>query len=154
MKSVVLVIAVAVATVLTSGANAQVPSIQFKEESKALLEQAKELERQASVLDRQRPKGTVDPEVVRLRSEAKLLRDEARYVSQMGSQTNRHSNYYRPNGYYPHGHRGANLGNVRTQVWTNGNGGNVRFSVPGAGNVTFGSNGFRFNANNLNGLFR
>ena len=145
--------AVGVAMVLSPGANAQVASIQAKEEAKALLEQAKELERQASTLDRARPKGTVDPEIIRLRSEAKILRDQARVAQQVSSQAQRSSNYYRPNG-YSYGPGGSNLGNVRTQVWTNGNGGNVRFSVPGAGNVQFGSNGVRFNANNLGRLFR
>lgn len=153
MKSFMVVMAVGVAMILAPGAKAQVESIRAKEEAKALLEQAKELEREASALDRARPKGSVDPEIIRLRSEAKILRDQARFVSQLGSQANRSSNYYRPSG-YSYGPGGANLGRVQTQVWTNGNGGNVRLGIPGAGNITFGSNGFRFNANNINRLFR
>ena len=151
MKSFVMVVGVAMA--LTTGAQAQVASIQAKEESKALLEQAKDLERQAAALDKARPKGTVDPEIIRLKSEAKILRDQAKVAQQVASQANRSSNYYRPNG-SSYGPGGVNLGNVRTQVYTNGRNGNVRFSVPGVGNVGFGSNGFRFNANNLNRLFR
>lgn len=153
MKSFMVVMAVGIAMTLAPGAKAQVASIQAKEEAKALLEQAKDLERQATLKDRARPKGTVDPEIIQLRTQAKILRDQAKVAQQVSSQAQRSSNYYRPNG-YSYGPGGVNLGNVRTQVYTNGNGGNVRFNIPGVGNVGFGSNGFRFNANNLNRLFR